>query len=168
MWAEAYHNADFVRPPGPFLSKSAHELENVLVPSFRLDRKLRHDGGASQSHNLMLELMEIRYTGKAVHVGLVFGRFLLIAFSNEVYCRDLNLDASHGKSCGSIIYRSTGGGLESFHCVSAVNVEGRQFACVVTKEPTQSEEGEQTRTLALTFHVMRDSALTPPPVQSIC
>ena len=70
-----------------------------------------------------------------LRVSLVFGRFLLLAFSEEVRCYDLNLDARGSDSVASIIYR---GSLKSFHCVSAVDVDGHPFACVVLKERTQT------------------------------
>lgn len=92
VWTEAYFRASLVRPPGPFLSQSARDLESALVSSFRVDRNLRHGGRTTQSEHLTLKLRAIRYTGTALHVGLVFGRFLLIALPEEARCYDLDLD----------------------------------------------------------------------------
>ena len=70
-----------------------------------------------------------------LRASLVFGRFLLLASSEEVRCYDLNLDTRGCDSVASVIYR---GSLRSFHCVSAVDVDGHQFACVVLNEETQT------------------------------
>lgn len=159
VWSDAYRNADFVRPPGPFLSQSAHDLENALVPSFRVDRNLRGGGGTAQWEKPTLKLREIRYTGVDLHVSLVFGRFLFIALSEEVRCYDLNLDAFDSNSGASIIYRSTGRTLKSFHCVSAIDVEGRPFACAVLSEATRTgfSDEETTQMWALTFDAILSS-----------
>lgn len=154
VWTETYRRADFIRPPGPFLSQSARDLERALVPSFRLDWKLRHAGTTKQT----FKPREIRYTGTVISARLVFGRFLLIASSEQVRCYDLNVDACNGKSDARIVYRSTGGTLKSFHCVSATDVEGRSFACVVLMEPIQ--EGEQSRMWALTVDATQRPTLT--------
>lgn len=141
VWSDAYRKAHFVRPPGPFPSQSTHDLENALVPSFRSDRNLRHDGGTAQQETSTIKLREIRYTGVALRVSLVLRRFLLVALSEEVRCYDLNLDAFDSNSGASIIYRPTGGTLKSFHCVSAIDVEGRPFTCVVLGEAIRPGTG---------------------------
>jgi hypothetical protein len=138
VWSDAYRKAEFVRPPGPFLSQSAHDLEDALVSSSRVDRNLRNDGGTAQRERPTLKLREIRYTGVDIGANLVFGRFLFIALTEEVRCYDLNLDALDSNSGASIIYRSTGGTLRSFHCVSAIDIEGRPFACAVLSEEMQT------------------------------
>lgn len=138
VWSDAYRRAGFIRPPGPFLSQSAHDLEDALVCGSRVDWNLRNGGGTAQRPRPTLKLREIRYTGVDIGVNLVFGRFLFIAFAEEVRCYDLNLDVLDSNSGASIIYRSTGGTLRSFHCVSAINIEGRPFACVVLSEETQT------------------------------
>lgn len=145
VWTDAYRKADFVRPPGPFLSQSAHDLENALVPSFRVDRNLRHGGGTAQRDIPTLrKLREIRYTGVDLCISLIFGRYLFIALREEVRCYDLNLDAFDSNSGASIIYRSTGGSrLKSCHCASAIDVEGRPFACVVLSEAARA--GDRTQ-----------------------
>ncbi|KAG8215020.1 hypothetical protein J3R82DRAFT_8428 [Butyriboletus roseoflavus] len=146
VWSDAYRKANFVRPPGPFLSQSAHDLEHALVPSFRVDQNLRHGGGTTQREKPTLKLREIRYTGVDLCVSLVFGRFLFIALSEEVRCYDLNIDASDRNSGASIIYRSTSRALRSFRCVSAIDVEGRPFACAVLSETTRTSFSAQETT----------------------
>ncbi|KAF8437083.1 hypothetical protein L210DRAFT_3641060 [Boletus edulis BED1] len=137
VWSDVYRKAEFICPPGPFLSRSAHDLEKALVSSFRVDRNLRH-GGSTQTERSTLKVREIRYTGVDLRVRLVFGRFLLVAFKEEVRCYDLNLDTSDSNSGASIIYRTTGASLRSFDCVSAVDAEGRSFACAVLNEITKT------------------------------
>ena len=157
IWIEAYRNANFFRPPSPFLWQSAHDLEGALVPSFRVDRpKLGHHGSTAQMPRLRSR--EIRYSGKAFHVGLVFGRFLLVALSKEVRCYDMNLDAFDSKSDARINFRPTGGTLKYFHCVSAFDVEGHQSARVVLTEA--AKEGKQLQMWALTFDAIQHSTLT--------
>lgn len=139
VWIAAYRSAKFIRPPGPFFSQSAHDLEDALVPSFRVDRNLRgHGDGDAQGERQAIKLREIRYTGVEVSIRLIFGRFLFIAFSKEVRCYDLNLDVFDSNSGASIIYRPTGSTLRSFHCASAIDIEGRPLACVVLNEETGS------------------------------
>lgn len=92
----------------------------------------------AQKERPKLKLREIRYTGLHIGVSLVFARFLLIAFKEEVRCHDLSLDAFDSNSGATIIYRSTGGILKSFYCASAIDVQGRPFACVVLNEETQT------------------------------
>ncbi|KAF8556469.1 hypothetical protein OG21DRAFT_1506574 [Imleria badia] len=139
IWSDAYRNAEFFHPPGPFLSQSAHDLENVLISSFRVDRNIRWGGRTAQEERSILKLRvkEVLCTGLHPCVSLVFGRFLLIAFSEEIHCHDLNLDVFNSNSGASIIYRSTGVTVRSFHCVSAIDIEGRPFACVVLNEATE-------------------------------
>ena len=139
IWTEAYRNANYFRSSGLFLQQSAHDLEGALVPSFRVDRKLGRLGSTAQIPRPRSR--QIRYSGEAFHVGLVFGRFLLVALSEEVHCYDMNLGAFDSKSDAHIIFRPTGGTLKCFHCVSAFGVEGHQFACVVLTEA--AKEGKQ-------------------------
>ena len=84
----------------------------------------------------MLKLREIQYIGVEISVRLVFGQFLFIAQSNAVCCYDMNLDMFDSNSGAGMIYQSTGGILKSFHCISAIDIEGRPFACVVVSEGT--------------------------------
>lgn len=126
IWAHAYLKADSVRPPGPFSFQSTSDLENTLNTSFRIDQILQSNPVRPQ------KLREITFTGNLINVNLVFGRFLLIAPYEEVRCRDLdsldiNLD-------GRVIYRPTTGIIKSFSCVSAADVSGCPFACVVVQE----------------------------------
>ncbi|KAF8556470.1 hypothetical protein OG21DRAFT_1483087 [Imleria badia] len=94
VWSDAFRKAEFVRPPGPFLSQSAHDLENTVVSGFRVDRNLRHGGGTAQEERPTIKLREIRYTGVEVRICLIFGRFLFIAsnllhqFEHDVFTID--------------------------------------------------------------------------------
>ncbi|KAF8142005.1 hypothetical protein EV363DRAFT_1468924 [Boletus edulis] len=161
VWVDAYHTAEFPRPPGPFLSQSVHDLENILITSFRVSQNLqRYCSGTAQRAVYIFKLREIRNTGINLHVNLIFGRFLLIASKEEIRCYDLNLDESDPNSGGSIIYRTTGRIMRSFHCVSAVDVEGRRFACAVLNEATQT-----TRRMSIYFlNVGKQSDITMDPV----
>ncbi|KAG6374696.1 hypothetical protein JVT61DRAFT_4065 [Boletus reticuloceps] len=140
LWREAYRTAECVRPPGPFPWQSKDDLENVLVSSCRVERNLRRGGGTAQTERPTLKVKEIRYTD--VPVGflsrLVFGRLVLVAFSDQVRCYDLNLDALDSDSDGIIYRTTTGWTLKSFRCVSAIDVEGHPFACVVLNEETET------------------------------
>ena len=133
IWSDAYRKAEFVHRPGPFPSQSTHNLEHALVSSFRVDRNLRLGGKRPA-----VKPREIQYTDADLGASLVFGQFLLVAFSEEVRCYDLNLDVLDSSSCASIVYQSTGGTLKSFHCVSANDIEGHPFACVVLGEESQT------------------------------
>ena len=127
--------ANFIGPPGPFPSQSACDLENVLVPGFRVAQNLGHGGGTEESEMPARKLGGIQYTGVALRVSLVFGQFLLIALSGEVRCHDLNQAGAFNSHTGaSILYRPKGGTLTSFYCVSAIGIDGRPRACVVLKE----------------------------------
>lgn len=138
VWSDAYRNAKFARPPGPFFWQSARDLENALVSCFRVNRNLRLGGRTAQEEKSILKLRvkEVLYTDLRPCVSLVFGRFLLIAFNEEIHCHDLNLNVFNSKSGANIIHRSKGGTLRSFHCVSAFDTEGHPFACVVLNEAT--------------------------------
>ena len=136
MWKDVYHNAEFVHPPGPFPSQSSHDLESVLVHSFRLHRNLRRgDGGSTAEMEAPTrKVKEIPKTDGVLCASLVFGQFLLVAFKEYVHCYDLDLPDSRP----SIIFRPTCGFLQSFHCVSAIDGEGCPFACVVLNEATKT------------------------------
>ncbi|KAG9309500.1 hypothetical protein JVU11DRAFT_10471 [Chiua virens] len=138
VWSDTYRNAEFVRPPGPFPSQCARDLEDALVPSFRVHHSLSQDTGTTQGEKPTIKLREIRYTGVDLRVSLIFGRFLFIALSEEIRCYDLSIDLFDSSSGATIVYRSAGGSLRSFHCVSAIDVEGRPFACAVLSEVTQA------------------------------
>ncbi|KAF8449420.1 hypothetical protein L210DRAFT_3641004 [Boletus edulis BED1] len=150
VWTNAYRTAEFVRPPGPFLWQSTYDLEKALVCSFRVHWNLLNGGGPAQTEIQACKLREIRYTGIGVGVSLVFGQFLVIGFKEEVRCHDLKLEASDA----SIIYQSPGGMLRGFNCFSAVDVEGRPYACAMSFEDTETSPrfsiyslhvGEQSR-----------------------
>ncbi|KAF8142083.1 hypothetical protein EV363DRAFT_1249246 [Boletus edulis] len=134
IWADAYRTAEFVRPPGPFPSQSMQDLEKALITSFRIHQNLRHGGGTAHAESLTFKSREFRYTDRVLDASLVFGQFLVIAFQDEVHCYDLSLDEASG---ARIIYRPTHGILRSFHCTSAIDVEGRPFACVTLSEVTE-------------------------------
>ncbi|KAF8449409.1 hypothetical protein L210DRAFT_2663152 [Boletus edulis BED1] len=160
VWRDAYLTADCVRPPGPFLWQSKQDLENVLVSSWRVERNLRRGGGIAQTSRPTFKLREIRYTAVDLGVKLVFGRFLLIAFNSEVCCYDLNANVSGRKtfnSGGNVIYRTpTAWTLVSFHCVSAIDVEGHPFTCAVLNEAS-----ETTRRISIyLLHVEEQSEVT--------
>lgn len=157
IWVKAYRNANFIRPPGPFLAQSAHDLEKALIPSFRLDRKLRHSGDTARSGEPALKLREIRHGESAHYVGMVFGRLMFIASDDEVRCYDLHLDAFESNSGGRVLYKTGERDLTCFRCVSSIDVDGRSFACAVLTENIQDE---QTRLWALAFNTMQDSTLT--------
>ncbi|KAG6370936.1 hypothetical protein JVT61DRAFT_10799 [Boletus reticuloceps] len=65
------------------------------------------------------KLREIRFKDPYVGVYLVFGRFLLVGFQEEVRCHDVNLEASDSTPDASIIYQSPGGMLRAFDFFSA-------------------------------------------------
>ncbi|KAF8141990.1 hypothetical protein EV363DRAFT_1392389 [Boletus edulis] len=142
VWVNAYRTAEFPRPPGPFPSQSVHDLENILVTSLRVSQNLQRlcSGrcGTTQSDAQTFKLREIRTTGMQFYVNLIFGRFLLVPFNEGIRCYELNLEESDPNSGGSIIYRTTGRIVRLLHCVSAVDVGGRRFACAVLNEETQT------------------------------
>ncbi|KIJ20631.1 hypothetical protein PAXINDRAFT_95698 [Paxillus involutus ATCC 200175] len=142
IWSDAYRRAEFIRPPGPFLFQTAEELERSLVASFKVDRTFGQ--GNVRREKSALKSREIRYTGIDLHVSLVFGRFLVIVLSEEVRCYDLNVDAFDSNSGASIIYRPSGA-LMSFHCLSAIDKDGRPFACAVANEGTGSSSQRTTQ-----------------------
>ncbi|KAF8437075.1 hypothetical protein L210DRAFT_3647402 [Boletus edulis BED1] len=131
VWTNAYRTAEFVHPPGPFLWQSACDLETTLVCGFRVDRNLRNGSGPAQTEKPALKMREIRCKNFYGGVNLVFGRFLLIGFRNEICCYDLNIEVLDSNRDSIIIYRSPGQQLGEFHCVSSFDVEGRPFACAV-------------------------------------
>ena len=159
IWTKAYRNANYFRSSGPFLQQSTHDLEGALVPSFRVDRKLGRLGSTAQMPRPRSR--EIRYLGEAFRIGLAFGRFLLVALSEEVRSYDMNLDPFGSKSDARIIYRPTGGTLKYFRCVSAFDVEGHQFTCVVLTE------GERLQMCALAFDTIQYFTLTMSLLRSI-
>lgn len=137
IWKVAYLSAEFIRPPGPLTAQSVRDMENALVPSFRADQSLRQGAtGTAQMERPTRKLRDVRYTGKALRVALVFRQFLFIAFSEELRYYDLTLDASDSNSGSNVIYRPTLGTLQSFFPASAVDVDGRPFACIVLSEGT--------------------------------
>ncbi|KAF8141998.1 hypothetical protein EV363DRAFT_41426 [Boletus edulis] len=131
VWTNAYRTAEFVHPPGPFLWQSACDLETTLVCGFRVDRNLRNGSGPAQTEKPALKMREIRCKNFYGGVNLVFGRFLLIGFRNEICCYDLNIEVLDSNRDSIIIYRSPGQQLGEFRCVSSFDVEGRPFACAV-------------------------------------
>ncbi|KAF8127417.1 hypothetical protein EV363DRAFT_1452345 [Boletus edulis] len=133
IWADAYRTAEFVRPPGPFPSQSMQDLEKALITSFRIHQNLRHGVGTAHEERQTFKSREFRYSGGLHDASLVFGQFLVVAFQDEIRCYDLNLDEASG---ARIIYRPTHGILKSFYCTSAIDVEGRPFACVTLSEGT--------------------------------
>lgn len=145
VWSDAYRRSKFIRPPGPFPSQSAHYLENSLVLGFRVDRNFRHrDSGPTPREMPLHKLKEIRYAGQDLGVSLVFGRFILVAFNEEVRCYDLEMDRVEIDSdARGFFYRPKGATLKSFHCVSSIDVEGRPCACVVLKEVIQTDSPPQ-------------------------
>lgn len=135
IWKNVYREADFVHPPGPFLWQSARDMESVLVSSFRVHRNIHRSDAASRTERATLKRRDVRYTGRlGIHHNLVFARFLVVAFRGEVRCYDLTLDSFDSNSGASIIYQSTDGMVRSFRCVSAIDTEGRPFACIVICE----------------------------------
>ncbi|KAG6374664.1 hypothetical protein JVT61DRAFT_4030 [Boletus reticuloceps] len=134
VWADAYRTAEFVRPPGPFPSQSMQDLEKALITSFRIHKKFGHRVGTAHAKRQTFQSREFRYNGMLHDARLVFGQFLVVAFQDEIRCYDLTLDESSG---ARIIYRPTHGILRSFHCVSAIDVEGRPFTCVTLSEGTE-------------------------------
>ena len=135
VWSDVYRSANFVRPPGPFPSQSAHDLEHTLIASCRIDLNFRRRHGSSAAEwERPRPTRRIRYNGMDVGVILVFGRFLLVAFKDYIQCCTLNLRKLHARS----IHRSSGGALSHFDCLSAVDGEGRQFACVIFNEEMEA------------------------------
>ncbi|KAF8437070.1 hypothetical protein L210DRAFT_2353493 [Boletus edulis BED1] len=104
VWTNAYRTAEFVRPPGPFLWQPTYDLEKVLVCGFRVDRNLRNGSGPARMEKPALKMREIRCKQSPGGVSLVFGRFLLVGFRNEVRCYDLNIEALDSKRATSIIF----------------------------------------------------------------
>ncbi|KIK90777.1 hypothetical protein PAXRUDRAFT_61544, partial [Paxillus rubicundulus Ve08.2h10] len=141
IWSCAYRRAEFIKPPGPFLFQTGDDLERILVASFKVGRTFGQ--GNARREKSAHKSREICYTGIDLHASLVFGRFLVIALSEEVRCYDLNVDAFDSNSGASIIYRPSGA-LLSFHCLSAIDKDGRPFACVVANEGTGSSS-QRTR-----------------------
>ncbi|KAF8142060.1 hypothetical protein EV363DRAFT_1426031 [Boletus edulis] len=153
VWANAYRTAEFVRPPGPFPSQSMQDLEKALITSFRIHQKFCHYVGTAHATRQTFKSREFRYNGRLHDARLVFGQFLVVAFDDEIRCYDLNLDEASG---ARIIYRPTHGILKSFYCASAIDVEGRPFACVTLSEGTE----EMSRISVYLLNVGEQSELT--------
>ncbi|KIJ70421.1 hypothetical protein HYDPIDRAFT_105137 [Hydnomerulius pinastri MD-312] len=140
VWSDAYRRAGFIRPPGPFPTQTSNELERALVTSFKVDRNLRC--GNARRGTPVVTSQEIRYTGVDLHVCLLFGKYLVIAFSDEVRC--YNVDASDSESGPYIVFKPSGI-LKSFQCFSSTDGEGRPLACAIIHEiiRTPSERARQ-------------------------
>ncbi|KAF8433206.1 hypothetical protein L210DRAFT_3556659 [Boletus edulis BED1] len=143
IWADAYRTAEFVRPPGPFPSHSMQDLEKALITSFRIHQNLSHSGGTAHAERSTFKSREFRYNDRVLSASLVFG----------LHCYDLSLDEASG---ARIIYRPTHGILRSFYCTSAIDVEGRPFACATLSEGTE----ETSRISVYLLNVGEQSELT--------
>lgn len=84
VWAEAYQNSTVLRPPGPLVSQSAEDLENLLTHASKLDANWTSRSPRPISHRTLADDLRVPLCMK-----LVLGRYLLVAHSAGLACYDL-------------------------------------------------------------------------------
>ena len=82
VWVTAYRQATILRPPGPFQSQSAQDLEQNLKMSLRLETNLTSPSPRPVSHRTIENRPE--------RMKLVMGRYLIVA-GETLRCYDLDL-----------------------------------------------------------------------------